>query len=78
MIGCPSVQRKPERRLVRESRRLIPALRLGMVLLLVGRPHRLCHALQRQDAHLLFLRLLQNLRAEIRLREAAQNSAEKA
>src|ERR1700733_6297816 len=57
-----------QRSLVREGCRLIPAFWLGMALLLVGRPYRLCHRLQCQDAHALFLRTLQNLWAEVRLR----------
>src|ERR1700722_15801382 len=52
-----------------ESRRLIPALWLGMALFLVVRPDRLRHRFQRQDAHALFLRTLQDLRAKVRLGE---------
>ncbi len=45
-----------QRCFIGERGRLIPALGLGMILFLFGRPHGLRHALQSQDAHLLFLR----------------------
>src|ERR1700733_4408396 len=47
----PERPAQPQRSLVGESRRLIPALWLGMALLLVGRPDRLRHRLRSQDVH---------------------------
>src|ERR1035437_40102 len=69
---CNRMSQRPaqsEGSLVRVGCRLIPALRLRMILLLIGGPYRFGHSLERQDTHVFSLRPLENLRSKPSLRE---------